>query len=560
MNRILTTFIAVISLILPACRAAYAEVPPPRAAFVFVRQCFEGTAPVFIVEKERKLPLFEIIPDGDTVAAEIAKTIGVGISSVSVRIGDCAKKFMLGEIKAGGSSQSAEVFLEPLYIHLVRGGNMPKRGFYLKKEGGRADKTFAHYIEMPPDPAAFEAIFAHENGHLIDAYITDAGIRSAVDRFVHTAPAVSDFQTAFIEGWGEHFETMMVDMTSNAGCRNPYTFDDVKGREYFSHLQDIASLSHKSKRYHWVKSNLFAFARAPLSCELETAAGGDAIKLYLYNHFNSNYDASSLKNIQQMLSTEGFVATLFYRMVNDGEIGSNYLADRAFYEKFNGGAFEGDPRDNFTPIENAYLKIIFAKRILFKKYEELKNPEEAMVFADFIKEYAAAFPGDARSALAGYCMNSFFAGAWEDAPAYYRKNYCAAHETLLDAGSMQKTFQGTFRRIQETIDKIGTSNVELIDRHAGKPLWIVNDSFNLGEENEKFFVSININAAEEYELATLSFLTKAQAADIVSRRKNKGFFASVEDLRKVPSLKNDQIKEFERMRKAFTDKASKRGR
>jgi len=527
-------------------------------SFVFVRQSFEGTAPVFIGVKNRKLPLFEIIADGDTVAAEIAKTIGGGISKVSLKLGACAKNFMLAEIKAGRSSQTAEVFCEPLYIHLVRGGNMPKCGFFLKKDGAPADKSFAHYIEMPPDPVAFESIFAHENGHLIDAYIKDTDFEFSADRFVHTAPAISDFWTAFVEGWGEHFETMMVDMSSNPACRNLYTFDDVKGRAYFSQLQDIASLSHKSKRYYWVKSNLFAFKRIPVSAELERLAGDDGLKQYLYNHFNSNFDASELKNIQQMLSTEGLVASLFYRMVNDEKIQSNYLDDIGFYEKFHGGKLNGTPGEIFPPLENAYLKIIAAKYRLFKNYEKCEKMDEAIVFIDFIKQYAALFNGDARDALSGYCMNVYFAGVWEDAAAYYRSNYCASHLTLVDPGAMQAVFGKCFQRIQQTVDKLGTSNVELLAKHASTPLWIINDTFNLGDETEKFFVSININAAEEYELASISFLTKRQAADIVSRRENKGFFASIDDLKKVPSLDEKQIKEFERMRKLFTEKNSRR--
>jgi len=524
-------------------------------SFVFVRQSFDGTTPVFVGEKTRKLPLLEIIPSGDTAAAEIAGTLKGGMSKISLALGGYAKNFMLGEVEAGRSSQKSEVFREPLYIHLVRGGNMPKRGFYLKNGAAVTDKSFAHYIEMPPDPSAFESIFAHENGHLIDAYLQDSEFGFSPDRFVHTAPVVSDFWTAFVEGWGEHFETMMADMTENAACRNLYTFEDARGREYFSQLQDIANLSHKSKRYQWVKSNMFAFKRTPVSRELEMRAG--TLEIYLYNHFNANFDFSELKNIQQMLSTEGFVATLFYRMVKDAGIGAGYLPDKSFYEKFYGRKLETEPREVFSPLENAYLKIIFAKRNLFKKYETHEALEEAMVFADFIREYAAAFPTDARAALGGFCANAYFAGTWEDASAFYRKNYRAAHLTLFEPDTMQKTFSESFQRMQKTIDAMGTSGVELKLKHAGVPLWIVNDTFNLGDETEKFFVSINLNAAEEYELASIAFLTKGQAADIVSRRDNKGFFSCVEDLRKVPSLGDSQIKKLAAMRGLFVEKHSK---
>lgn len=555
MIRILLSFIAVISIILPACRDACAAAETEPVSFVFVRQCFDGTTPVFIGEKNRKMPVLEIIPSGDTAAAEIAGTLKGGMSKISLALGGYVKNFMLGEVEAGRSTQKSEIFREPLYIHLVRGGNMPKRGFYLKSGAAVTDKSFAHYIEMPPEPLAFESIFAHENGHLIDAYIQDSDFGFSPDRFVHTAPAISDFWTAFVEGWGEHFETMMADMTENAACRNLYTFEDARGREYFSHLQDIANLSHKSKRHQWVKSNMFAFKRTPVSRELEMRAGGRDV--YLYNHFNANFDFSELKNIQQMLSTEGFVATLFYRLVRDAAIQSGYLSDKSFYEKFYGRKLETEPREIFSPLENAYLKIIFAKRSLFKKYETHEALEEAMVFADFIMEYAAAFSADARAALGGFCMNSYFAGVWEDAAAFYRKNYRAAHLTLFEPETLRKSFSESFQRIQKTIDGMGTSGVGLKLKYAGVPLWIVNDTFNLGDESEKFFVSINLNAAEEYELASISFLTKGQAADIASRRDNKGFFSVIGDLSQVPSLSASQIKKLAAMRRLFVEKHSK---
>jgi len=485
-------------------------------SFVYIKQCYEGTAPVYIGEKGGKLPLMELISDGDEKVKPIAEVIGRGMSKVSLNLGGYTKNFMLNEIKAGRSSQAASIFEEPLYIHIVKGGNMPKRGFYLKKDGVQLDKSKVHYIEMPPEPTAFESIFAHENGHLIDAYIKESAFEFNADRFVHTAPALSDYWTAFIEGWGEHFETMMVDMCDNKAVKNLYTFENLKGNSYFAHLQDIANLSHKSKRYYWVKSNLFAFNRIPVSYEVEMCAGGDKIKSYLYNHFNSNFDVSELKNIQQMLSTEGFVATLFYRMINDEKIQSNYISDASFYDKFQSVKTGKKPQEIFTPLENAYLKIIAAKYALFKKYEKEDKMSEKHIFIDFIKEYAGMFEMDAREAVAGYCMNTYFAGVWEDAARFYKNNYCASHLTLVEPGALRASFQKTFERISSTIDEIGTVNVELLYKYASVPLWIVNDTFNMGDETDKFFISINVNSAEEFELASISFLSKKQAC-----RKNR---------------------------------------
>lgn len=139
--------------------------------------------------------------------------------AVTLRLGRHAKNLMLSRIEAGAATGSVEVYREPLPILLMPGGNRPRRGYFLKEGERRLDRTDSFYVEMPPDPVAFETIFSRECGHLIDDWLDRADFARRPSRFVHTAPALTDYETAFGEGFGIHFETMTVDRAPSAEVR-----------------------------------------------------------------------------------------------------------------------------------------------------------------------------------------------------------------------------------------------------------------------------------------------------------------------------------------------------
>ncbi|SQB92074.1 hypothetical protein [Clostridium tetanomorphum] len=90
-------------------------------------------------------------------------------------------------------------------------------GFYLKKDGKLYDKTKSPYIELSPDQLnnnyselqSITQIFPHEMGHVL--YGITAGENREIDQNaidVHYSNIVTEYSTAFNEGFGEHFEVI----------------------------------------------------------------------------------------------------------------------------------------------------------------------------------------------------------------------------------------------------------------------------------------------------------------------------------------------------------------
>lgn len=517
---------------------------PP--GYVFVRAVVDSAGPVFIAKDGRKYPLLEKIETADTASAEIAKLLDAGMPKISLGLGQYAKKFMHSAITSGAAKGTAEVYLEPLYIHVKKGGNMPQCGFFLRENGRDADKTQAYYIEMPPDPTQFETIFAHENGHLIDYYLGDLEFRKRPVRFVHTAPAVTDYLTAYVEGWGIHFETLTADLTANAAARAMYTFDGAKGNAYFIHAQDPMNLAHKSKRYFWVKSNLFAFQRVYRACPGETAE--NSVRNFVYNWMSADYDSGAVRNAQQMLSSEGVAATFFYRLVCDPAVQKRYR-DREFYAPFLSGDAAPDPAARFTPLENAYLKIIFAKHELLKNYAKDKLESGGPLLFDFAAQYARSFPEDSKDVLTHFYMTTYFTTVLDDASALYRNLDCGAHFTLFDPALPKAAVQEAFNRIQGVLTSAATAEVSA--RCLGEPLWIQNDRFDLGEKDSPMTLSINLNAAEKFELLTLPGVDAPAAERFLARREKSIFFKSIDEIAGTGVFSAPTIGDLKRMKTLY---------
>ncbi len=513
----------------------------------FITQVIETTGPVFISKGNMKYPLMERVEKLDTRSVEITKLLESGISKTSMKLGKYAKNFMHYQIINGKNDLTAEIYLQPLFIFLKKGGNRPKQGFFLKGKDENIDMTFCHYIEMPPDPVQFETLFAHENGHLIDYYLGKIDFKDQPARFVHTAPAVTDYLTAYIEGWGIHFETMMVEATQSDQARSLYTLDHVKDNAYFIHIQDLMGIAHKSKRYSWVKGNLFAFQRAYKPYNAGTAEA--LIKNYVYNWMNSDHDSGKIKNAQQMLSSEGVAATFFYRLINDPDIQKRYQ-NKNFYVPFLNATPDKEPAEIFTPLENAYLKVIYAKYMLIEDYKKAKNELYRPLLLDFSLQYIKVFPEDASDFLTHFYMTTYFTTAIKDSLALYNKVDGSSHFTMYDPEQASNVLMKTFEELQAFMKEVKAEK-EIISKYLGEPLWIQNDKFDLGEKDSPYTLSLNLNSAEKFELMTIPGMTEELADKYLVQRESSVFFSCLNEMIEKKIFGDEMNNELKRMHDLF---------
>ncbi|MFC1744419.1 ComEA family DNA-binding protein [Candidatus Riflebacteria bacterium] len=520
--------------------------------FVFLQQEKIEKKPATKTKDGQNYPILQVMDIRSPEAISMAGLLFSGMSRISLRLGQFTKNFIYKQIIKKDDLRGEEVFLEPLYIYVKQGGNRPKRGFYLENNDSLIDKTGAYYIELFPQLELFESIFAHENGHLIHHYLSEFYFKYSPNRFYHTLPAITDYKVAFNEGWGEHFEVMVADMTKNRKVKSFYEPIEMKGRAYFFQLQDFMNLAQKFKRFSWVKQNLFAFKRRSyFNLQFKDDV---RVKSYFYNWVNPDFQLGRLKNAQQMLSCEGLISTLFYRIVTDTSLQNRYR-DKKFYAQFFIKEQKKPVKEIISPIENIYLKLIYAKYNLFKELQAKDYTLPIPLMLELVKKYVKLFPEDANDILLHFCENTFFTTVWDSALPYYQNCDSAARLVLYDMKNARVTFKNLVKKITQGLKEIRQSP-EKLGQYVGRPLWIENDKFVKATEKDSAakIISINLNAAEDFELITIPGFTIEVAQEFVNYRDRHGPFKSIEHIKESKLLKQGQFLELKRMQELFFQK------
>jgi hypothetical protein len=286
---------------------------------------------------------------------------------------------------------------EPAYLVLSdRQGGFPQFGFYL----GEEKKPDAGWVDLHRRSTlsgrfgAMDQIFPHELLHVIVRQLAGAPRESGGNQ-VHAVGVRPDPVNAFNEGFAEHAQIMAVDdPDAAADTRALPGRADVRARAdraLAAYARDLArgwfliqpsrlrfmlwfNQTEQTQRYHAVKANLFA--RMPAIPEA-LLTGDDAYPAYLFQNVVPGPPDGAPKPAGVVLSTDGGVAHLFWRLVTDQGLQKRYRDD-AFYESF------GASRAEVTPLENVYVKV-FAML-----YEG--RPSTA---ADALHAWARVHPGDA---------------------------------------------------------------------------------------------------------------------------------------------------------------------
>ena len=123
---------------------------------------------------------------------------------------------------------------------------------------------------------------------------------------MHMSMTVTDYQTAFDEGFAEHFQTVVADQIESAAPQRKGLVAQVRG------LWHSGIDAHM--RVHGVRENLYIHGKAIPTFMDECA---DAYELYLDSETSILFDRDTPKAGQQMMACGGVIATLFYRMIND---------------------------------------------------------------------------------------------------------------------------------------------------------------------------------------------------------------------------------------------------
>jgi hypothetical protein len=295
---------------------------------------------------------------------EIETVLHRGLSATLLRVYRSSQLYL--ERKEGISP-------EPAYLLLSdRQGGFAREGFFL----GERNMSHAGYVDLhrswPPAGrfGAVDQLFPHELAHVIRLQLAGPLADGGANQ-VHALGLRTDRATAFNEGFAEHFQAMAIDDPDADPATRALVDDRARLESVDRHLAQyrrelVSRVSIASRmrmgflawysndedvlRYHGVKAN--AFSRQPEIPE-RLLAGGDPYPAYLLENIFPAAPNDSPKTLSRIISTEGVVSTLFYRWATSREIRESYR-EESFYRQF------GVSREDVTPLENVYLKLVHA--------------------------------------------------------------------------------------------------------------------------------------------------------------------------------------------------------
>lgn len=263
--------------------------------------------------------------------------------------------------------------VEPAYLLLSnRQGGFPQFGFYLgdEKKPNVGWVDLHRNLRLDSRFGAMDQIFPHELLHVIVRQLAGEPRKSGSNQ-MHAVGVRTDPVNAFNEGLAEHVQILAIDdPDAVAGTRALGQDMDARSRadaEFRTYGRDLSrrwwpvqparlrfllwfSPAEQVQRYFAVKENLFAHAPA---IPAELLERDDKYPAYLVQSVMPGSPEGSPKPAGVLLSTDGPIAHLFWKLMSDTRLQQRYLDD-AFYGRF------GTTRNAVPPLDNAYLKLFAA--------------------------------------------------------------------------------------------------------------------------------------------------------------------------------------------------------
>ena len=496
----------------------------------------------------KKYPVFRLPPESPLVS-QIREILHSGPAQQVLAL-DRFARTLRTKGKGAIASQPPPAPVGPMYLLLSNEeGGFARYGFWMERANGTRKLVMAGYVDLVVDQGSvdsggFEEIFCHELGHLILRSLL-GDLSQGPSRKMHQSMTVTDYPTAFDEGYAEHFQPLARDET-----KNPTLLKIQSGTGTMD--LDLLWLSNLDGqlRTDGVKRNLFVHRKAP---PLAAAAqGADAYREFLDAETSTEFLPNALKNAQEMMASEGVVATLFYRFVNRENLRNKYR-EPAFYRQFlevNAGA-DVDPQKEISPYENVNLKLFAAMRQIAPQAGDSSRP----LALALVEAYAKLFPEEAKTAYDLFLSTTYAATASQETASAFER--AAVAGGIGDIVSFRQESGAAFSLLDRITNRVAKGDLRL-DSNLGPELWLLNDDFKIApavwERERTLPLSLNLNTASETELMTLPGVDSVLAARIVADRHARGYFRSLDEVGSIegvsPALLQTLNEMADKMRKA----------
>jgi len=394
----------------------------------------------------------------------------------------------------------------PTWLYLsAEDGGFARRGFWLEENGRRhfVDELFVDLV-VDPDIIAdggFEEIFTHEMGHVFLRRLMP-GLPSGWSRTPHSSMSVTDYATAFDEGFATHFQSLV-----RRYSRNPKLEELTLGLNAKPFVPYWLSNLDRAGRIDGVRRNLFV--------QQQLVPPGNDAEAWSRANESTAFDMARLKNGQQMLSSEGVIATLFHRWLVPGEGTREAIVSRysQLFRTMAAASTRGWAMDAGTPM-----------------------------FLDLVDRYCADVPNDC-ARVRNLVLDTTY-GATADAMLPRTTEAMAERGRIGDmAGFVKGLKQGRAEMAQ--LQAAVAQDPKRMRAMLGPDLWLLGHTPVKLPGMPSAEVAVNLNTAELEQLRTLPGVDAGVAERALRSRRERGAFADVADFARRSGLDSTQTNVLE---------------
>ena len=401
--------------------------------------------------------------------------------------------------------------IEPAYLALTKNqGGFAKFGFSIKKGETRIEKQHVPYVDItvgqasgPPNRLmSVTQLYPHEMGHILFHLLSreDTIANNTKNVDMHFFSIVTDFSTAFNEGFAEHIENVSRVFEKNETIKTGIFSDietigisskqSINGFErdfiypfrlgyYKASMLNWYQKYEDYKRYEHAHNGDIRYKNSSLALSnLEDQL--------TYRNAGVRLNKKEKRNLVQLHSTEGAISS-FFTHLSTSSLSEQYV-DSTFYQSFlyDTTIAIQSPERVFTPLQNQFIKYFFVLH-----HHVVFNNSSKSQFADFIDGYMQMFPFEK-----------------EEVKKIFRKSLGEEYSNKLPP-----------------------------------PLWLLVKNyphrllaFDPFDAITVPIYTFDLNAAEIEDLQTIDGITTDAAEKIVAFRDAKGYFTNLEQLKTIPGL------------------------
>ena len=462
-------------------------------------------------------PVFRIADDSHLVRS-VYHVLETSFAQQVITLDRCARNLLLDQKP---TSPSLDLMAPAYLLMSQQEGGFSRHGFWLEDANRKRQLVLAGYVDLVVDEQSIndgnlEEIFSHELAHQILRELIGK-LPSGNARNMHQSMTITDNSTAFDEGYAEHFQPLVRDATTNRTLRALAAGSDSTDLDLF-----WISRLDQQLRTDGIKRNVFIHERV---VSFATRSDSDLYHQYLDNQTSTTFLNDELRNGQQMMASEGVIATLFYRIVNAPSLRDPYR-DVAFYRPFLRSALTVQSlRQTVSPYQNVNLKLFAAMRAASKAITAGTPPIIAVV-----NSYATLFPDEASAIYTVLLQTTRGVTVSQELATAFQS---ASHKGRLgEITAFRSSSRAAFLLLKQIIDRATRGELSL-DANLGPELWILNPDFKIAPEiwnsDRTLPLTLNLNTASEVEVMTIPGVDAATAREIVQRRRTRGFFRNLEE-------------------------------